>query len=366
MELYVLDENFQKISTVEIFQSLIWTERYNDSADCTLVYPQNSLTYQLVHEGVYLWIDGSIEAMLIDTVSTEEFITTATGRSITDFFKQRIFRDTWETTNTSVSFLGYTAAALAAGIVGAMCTPAGVMATGGVTPTDYTDEIIPNIVGGLFATGPVVNVDIPYGNLFDAVKSVCDLDALGFRLHPLDVTSSAGNIAFDTYRGLDRTSTQDDNTLVVFEPAMDSLTDIKELRSISGYKNAAYAWANGMTDQTKIGYAFAGVSSPSGFDRRTLMVDASDINAADYSGADLKALLDARALNALANNNYVRTTDGLIVPQNSFVYGRDYTLGDIIELRGLSSGVQPARVTEYIRSQDETGESAYPTLSTIS
>lgn len=95
------------------------------------------------------------------------------------------------------------------------------------------------------------------------------------------------------------------------------------------------------------------------------MVDASDINAADYSSADLTTLLNQRAKDALANNNYVRLTDGKLVPQNAFVYGTDYNLGDVIELRGPSSSVQKARITEYVRSRDSKGETAYPTLSVI-
>jgi hypothetical protein len=77
--------------------------------------------------------------------------------------------------------------------------------------------------------------------------------------------------------------------------------------------------------------------------------------------------LDQRAKNALVNNNYVRMFDGTVVPQNGYAYGvgEDYYLGDIIELRGDTTTIQKARITEYTRSKDATGTYEYPTLSVI-
>jgi hypothetical protein len=77
--------------------------------------------------------------------------------------------------------------------------------------------------------------------------------------------------------------------------------------------------------------------------------------------------LDQKAKDALANNNYVKLADGEVVPELTYTLGLDYGLGDIIELRNEDQTLsQKARITEIIRSQDDTGERAYPTLSVIS
>jgi hypothetical protein len=59
----------------------------------------------------------------------------------------------------------------------------------------------------------------------------------------------------------------------------------------------------------------------------------------------------------------VKSVDGEIVPDSQFQYGVDYNLGDVIEVEGNTGVIQTARITEYIRSQDQAGEKSYPTVS---
>jgi hypothetical protein len=104
-----------------------------------------------------------------------------------------------------------------------------------------------------------------------------------------------------------------------------------------------------------------------GFDLRALLVLADDITT-DMVGSDPAVLLDilnSRANDALVTNRFVQAVDGEIVPESQIKYGVHYNLGDIIEVQGNSGAVNYARVTEYIRAQDATGEKAYPTVSVI-
>jgi hypothetical protein len=57
--------------------------------------------------------------------------------------------------------------------------------------------------------------------------------------------------------------------------------------------------------------------------------------------------------------------DGEVAPTNLFQYGKDYNLGDIIEVQGNTSLVDVSRVTEYIRTQTAEGEKSYPTVVAI-
>jgi hypothetical protein len=75
--------------------------------------------------------------------------------------------------------------------------------------------------------------------------------------------------------------------------------------------------------------------------------------------------LDIAAYNYLLNYTFTKAVDGEFVPQSPYIFGIDYFLGDVIELQGASGLIQNARVTEYIRSQDSTGEKAYPTVAVI-
>lgn len=361
--LFALNSNFGQSDIIDEYSSLIWTERYNDSGEITLVIPVDSESAGMIVTGALLSIEESKDVMLVDTVSIKDEQITAVGKSLTEFLKQRLLRNTWSAVKdhwTINDIPGH----IAGTIVSQMCGAGGLMATGAVL-LNGANEVLPNLVIGSLAGGASTRVAVPYGNVYDGVKTVCDGDDLGFRLYP-QLKTGGYDLIFTTYAGLDRTSSQSTNPLVIFEKAMDSFTDVESIRSIEGYVTAAYSWPSGITAQSQIGSAFSsGASGFTGFNRRTLMVDATDVNVADYSAADLGVILDKRAKDAIVNNNYVRLLDGQLVPQNPFVYGVDYTLGDVIELRDPTSTVQKARITEYIRSWDSAGETAYPTLSII-
>jgi hypothetical protein len=83
------------------------------------------------------------------------------------------------------------------------------------------------------------------------------------------------------------------------------------------------------------------------------------------SAENLLNLLNSRARDGLAANEFVKAVDGEIVPTSQFKYGVDYNLGDIIEVQGNMGVIQSSRITEYIRSHDLTGEKAYPTVKAL-
>lgn len=369
MDLYIVDGNFLKTTIVDVFNSLVWTERYNASGEVILTVPDNVDTRAMITEGIFLSIPESKEIMLVDTILLEQGTLTATGKSLVEFLKERMFRASWSSAKTAWG-LGVnvrTASYIANYVMTHTVSTTAFIADGTVlTAAQGTNEVIAKITNSAEVSGPTFDMTVPYGNVYDAIKTVCDADDLGFTLYPPSVIDGTGNLLFKTYRGLDRSTTQSVNGQVIFEPALDSLTDIKELRSISGYKNVAWVFPNGATAQSQVGVASTHSGTTlTGWQRRTLMVDASDINVADYTAAELQIALTRRGLDALINNNYVHVVDGQVAPQAAFTYGVDYNLGDIIELRGTTNFTQKARISEYIRAQDSSGERSYPTLSVI-
>lgn len=362
MDLLKLDTNFLPIEIVDSYETLIWTERYNQSGDLTLTLPQGSPALSLLSEGDFLSIEDSKDVMVIETISFKEGVHTILAPALTDFLKQRMLRNTWSTAKSNWSLNGYPGT-LAGNIVFEMCGAGGLMADNAIIPGG-SSEVIPNLVIENLTSGSAADINVAYGMLYDGVKGLCDMDSLGFRLWPR-LKTGGYDIVFTVWKGLDRTTSQGVNSWVIFEPAMDSLTNVQRLRSIAGYKTAAYAFANGMTSQSQVGVATVPGAPSSGWGRRTLMVDANDVNASDYSAGVLTSILNRRAKDALVNNNYVRMVDGELVPQNAFKYGTDYNLGDVIELRDENEIADKARVVEYIRAKSATGDLAYPTLSVI-
>lgn len=369
MDLYVVDNTFKKIEPViDGFTSVVWTDRYAAYGEIVLVLPATLDNQAMITEGMFLHTPDSPEIMLVHTVSIKNRIMTVLGCSLVEFLKHRLFRKSWSGAASSWTTTGANSAGNIINIFMQDLANPATFLTGGtvLTSGQGTDEIIPNLTLGTAVSGTGLVIAVSYGNLYDAIKQVADADALGFTMYPPAIDGSSA-ITFKAYRGLDRTTSQSTNTPVIFDPAMDNLSDTEELRSIQGYKNVAWVWPQGITAQNQIEKVYVpGASGLTSWLRRTLMVEASDINVADFSAPDLADILQARGRDALANNNYVKMVDGQIVPQNAYKYGTDYNLGDIVELRGITTGIsQAARVTEYIRAQDNTGEQAYPTLSIV-
>ena len=248
-----------------------------------------------------------------------------------------------------------------------------VITTNGTEQVGGVKNAIPNL--SLYIpyddTGPNVNLTIPLGPVLDGIKPILEQYGIGMTIFLNSADGSGYTLKVKIYKGLDRTSSQSVNKIVRFSPAFDSLTNIKELHSIAGLKNVVYTFPPVFSKTTpKLGPGFACLApgdTDLGFNRRVMVIIVDEITEDmvldDQSGVN--TLLDVKAQNALANNTFTKIVDGEVVPQNDFVYGTDYNLGDIIELQGYSNLVQNARITEYIRSQDAAGERAYPTVSVI-
>lgn len=199
-----------------------------------------------------------------------------------------------------------------------------------------------------------VEVLVNLTSVYDAIKDLCDPFNLGFRLVR---NFDESELYFDIYSGSDRTTLQDDLAPVVFSPELDNLADISELTSTANYKNVAYVFSpNGV----EIVYAEGADSSTSGFDRRVLYVDASDIE--EPAGATLTELLRQRGREELARNKQLLAFDGEIPQFGSYKYEIDYWLGDLVEIRNSDGVANNMRVTEQIFVHDESGERSYPTL----
>jgi len=373
VELFTLDRNFLRQDTLDTFHSAIWTERYYGDGEAELVVPITTEMVQKLKEGTFLGLVGSTEIIIIEKQELEEGKLKVTGNSLMKFLNNRFVRVSAAHADRYWPIDGPPGWILWA-IIYYMCVPGSPFLVPGA-PTGIPNPqtlAIPNLWLASYDTtlSQPVHVAVPYGPVYDGMREVATTFQIGMSLYLESADENGYALRFRNYRGLDRTSAQTVNTQVRFSPEMDSLTDIKELRTIENFKTQVHTFApaNPGDLATTAGLAqyISGVSY-TGFDLRALMTFAEDITT-DMINGDANVLLqilNTRAQDALTNHHFVKVVDGEIVPTAQFKYGRDYNLGDIVELQGNSGIVQNARVTEYIRSQDESGEHAYPTVAVL-
>lgn len=358
MELYTLDGLLRRTEIVEGFESFIWTERYSDLGEMQIVLPATQQNRNLLPSGTYLGLSESRRVMRVETIEnagseTGEKTLTVLGKEISSIFKDRV-----ATTAT---------AGVAAGTWTSTGRPSAVIRN----LFDYVcrngtsgaGNQLPLLVpGSLYSAGNLPEDVASYvierkrGDFYAAIKEIADVWDLGFRLYR---GPDNGTLYFDVYKGNDRTTNQTLLPPVIFSEDLDSLHNVSELFSVANAKNVAEVY-NGT--YTVIVYSDGASVSTTGFGKRTLFVDASDLSGAQTTA--LTATLTQKGIEELAKNRSIAAFDGEITQLSPYKYSRDYDMGDLLEMRNSNGFTNQMMVTEQIFTSDATGERAYPTLTT--
>lgn len=358
MDIYVLDDALRRIEVIDIYISLIWTERYSDIGEIELVMSDTPAIRNLIDVGTKLVIKESSRVMVIDTLDKDEADDgTSTikfsGKSLESLLIDRACIPSLASLTTQPKWtLTGTPGSIARTIFDTVCRNATVD-SGDAIPYLKPGTITP--AGNISEPSDSITVDIDLGQVYDVTKKLLNMYNMGFRLVR---NGEQSGLYYEVYMGNNRTSSQLTKSPVIFGKYIDSLSSITELKSVAKYKNVAYVVAK---NGTRVVYAPDTDSTVSGFNRRVLMVSASDITLA--AGAALDLALQQRGLEELAKNRIIIAFDGEIPKNSQYIYGIDYGLGDLIEVRDNQGKINNMRVTEQIFVSDREGDRSYPTLS---
>lgn len=365
MELLILDEDTrQPTKLVQEYDSLIWTERYNTTGDFQLVSGLPSHHMQLLPEGTLLTLRESNQVMIVEThridrKKNQPVTLTITGRSFESIMDRRIAIKEVVSGNQEWSVIAKTPSDIAYYIMNYICVM-GAVDVLDKFPSDLVQFVTPPDY--LTGTGPNRSFSIPKGNLLSAVLQFIQAE---FRTDPSTVPitpkvvphgirsvrpdPTATAIGIEIYTGQDLRDT------LYFDATRQLLDDGSYLFSKVNSANVAY---NIGVNAAQTLYNSS--STPSGIDRRVMLVDSTTSNVSAPS------ILTELGKMALYESKETALFDGSINADISpYLYGLDYNLGDIVKLVGDYGLSQSARVTEYIRSEDSTGNKSYPTLFTI-
>ena len=356
MDVYILDALLRRSTLVDKFISCIWTERFAEYGDFELILESTASNRRLFFEDVLLACSKSNYVMKIktveDSVDTEGRLTLKlTGNSLEELLEDRVAFGVLDDLTTVPTWnITDDPAAVARKIFHDIC----------VTGVLDLNDIIPMVTEGSFLPAdtipePVDNITVNLApqTVGQAIKDIVQANALGFRLVRQD---DPPQLWFDIYSGSDRTSSQTTLGAVIFTPELDNLQDTTELNTNDGFKNVAYVFGPAGFEMV-----FAPSADPeiAGYERRILMVDANDITS---DNPDVSSAMILRGEQELAKHQAVQAFDGTVDQNSKYVYGVDYFLGDVVEMRNQDSATNLMRVTEQIFSQDAEGEKAYPTL----
>jgi hypothetical protein len=356
MEAYTLDPLLRRISVIDRFESLIWTERFRAFGDFQMEIESTQATRTLLKTGTLLAMNESHRIMTIETSedgldSEGRRMLSVKGRSIEAILFDRVAKNSTVDLTTSPKWIiTDEPAKVARKIFHDICV------TGILDPAD----VIPFIVEGTFMPEDTISepldpitVEMEPTTVYAAIEQICSVWNLGFRILR---NYDQSQLYFDVYTGSDRTTAQTVLPPVIFTPSLDNLQNTKEFTTIEKAKNVAYVYSPAGFQKV---YPVGVDPEVDGFERHVLVVNATDITS---DNPDVASALIQRGNEELSKNRTFQAFDGEISRYSQYKYGTHYNLGDIIEMRNIDGVINNMRVSEQIFVSDREGERSYPTL----
>lgn len=347
MEVRILDQEFKALSMVDIFNSFIWTDRYDRYGDFEIYTTAGESLLQKFANGSYLYFPESQHLMIIEgrqiICDVEEGNTlTVTGRSLESLLDRRII---WNPTQ----------------LTGNLQLAVKKLLDENVIVPGNSARAIPNFIFDS-STDPVITaltIEAQFlgENLYDVISTICSVNNLGFQI----TLDNSNNLRFKLYSGTDRSYAQSAIPYVVFSPQYENLINSNYSEDFSFSK----------TDTLIIGQdgTRKSIEPSTGLNRREMFSNATDISInlgeETLTQAEYEQHLLQRGLEDLSKNIPLVHFDGQAETSNLFVYGEDFQMGDIVQFRNEYGLESRSRITEMIYSESLSGVGIYPTFTKI-
>lgn len=348
MNLLILDSDFEATNVVDVFKSLIWTDRYYECGDFEISTYPTIEDIELFKQDYYLYNANSDRLMIIEKIQISSDVEEGSsmivsGRSLESILDRRVL---WN----DISISGNLQLGIKSLITDNIISPS--------KPERKIDNFIFED-----STDPRITVmafDAQYkagDNLYDIIVDLCKERSLGFKV----TLNASKQFVFKLYLGEDRSYEQDTNDYVIFSPNFDNLISSNYIESKSSYKNVCLVGGDGEGTARK----FTAVGNTSGLERREMFTEASSISSDEVSATQYTAQLVQKGREDLAQNTEVVTFEGEADTATMFIYGQDFFIGDIVQISNEYGHENRVRVLELVISEDESGYSSYPTFSTM-
>jgi hypothetical protein len=335
IRVYSKDLRFQGVS--ENQKSITWTRKYFEPGEFeihTPITPDNVKLYQMTN---IVWIQGAVEAGIIEDLKYEETPMineiTVKGRFLESYMDRRIVYPT-------VNFEGTVEDAMR-------------------TLLDELEHPFPYVeLGELQGFTDLVAFQCTWKNLLDYEERLARSANLGFRFRP-DFTSR--KIIFEVYKGLDRTRTQHERSFAEFSDDFDNINSATYNVNDQLEKTIAYVAGEGEGSSRVV--VLVGDTTGEGYARRELYVDAKDISSDGLTQAQYEAALLQRGIEKLNENVLSNSLECVAIPMGNFVYKRNYDLGDLVTTKKSNWGIgQDLRITEIQEIYEHGAMQVRPTL----
>jgi hypothetical protein len=344
-------------------KSIMWVERYLEAGEFVIKARLDSGVREQLSIGTFISHVDSSDVMVVenheisDSQSPESEVIIS-GRSFETFLENRIIgANQWWPTLAPYPELtippGYIPIQVV-NVINQQISPSMV-----IDPKDALHGITATTNIASF-TGESVARIVKRNNLYSLVLELLAIENLGIctKRPGLWGNPDSPDSVMVIHQGADRTKD------IVFSHDSGDIESADYLWTNKNLKNAALVTGRFVEIMVK--------GPESGLNRRTMYLDASDIDNS-YSDPPVGAELDAvRAALVVRGNQAISAHNDVVISNaqaarnlKKYVYRRDFDVGDLVTITGDFDETSTKRVIEYVEIEDETGESGYPTLSEV-
>lgn len=359
MDIMVLNQNFESIYLLDAYKSMIWTERYNQAGDFEIYTEVSGEVLKYVEKDCYLSIKESDRTMIVSDIQIISDRETGNFIKITGYSLEKILdrRIVWGLKTLNTNLQNGIKTLLNESII---------------SPSDSSRRIS-NFVFQEVTNSKITNIklDKQYtgDNIYTIITDLCSENDVGFKL----LLNNSNQFVFSLYTGVDRSYDNTENPYVIFSPSFENLVESNYYDTNIDLKTVTLVAGEDSGNDRK--YLTYNPSSETGLKRRELFTDARDIQSEYYdennekhvmTEAEYNNALQTRGKEKLGEYKALTLFEGEVEPYNSFVYKKDYYLGDIVQIENEYTFGGIARITEVVTSHDDSnGYSIYPTFEMI-
>lgn len=317
VSLKILDSDLNFIGDIEDYSSFYFVRSFFQAKEFQLIAPLKYIN--ILKEDNYIYLSKE-KSMVIDNISIDEdnYKIIAKGRDIKSILNRRI---TEPQMNEAYDSYSGSAEGAVKHYVDANC----------VNPINIDRKISNLIVAENKNRGTQVKWQSRYKNLEAEVENICKAGGIGWFIY---IDFREKKLVFDVETGINRTSSQNINSIAIFSSEFENLTKTTHTNSKANYKNVGYVGGQGEGTEREI--IQVKKSNDTGLKRREIFIDARDISESEN--------LQDRGLSKLAAYDYVFNTDSTILNTN-LEYEKDWNLGDIVTVKN-NFGINDLRIAE--------------------
>ncbi|MCR0569360.1 siphovirus ReqiPepy6 Gp37-like family protein [[Clostridium] innocuum] len=333
MEIYVYDDGFRFIDTIDIMKSVIISKSFYGCGDFEIYMPLCTANVRNLQIDFYIQYGdfvGIIEEIGIsDDMETGSYITVA-GRGIESILERRIVWNQTIFKGTVEDFLFK--------IINENC----------INPKDGKRKIDKFVLSSKSGILDQIEIQVTGDNVLSLVTETCKVYKIGFSVK----LNNEQKFEIKFYKGIDRSIAQNEKPHIIFSRDYDNLIKSDYLRDKRQYKNVALVAGEGEGVERKT----IQVGDYCGLKRYEEYVDARDIssNSGEISVSEYNNQMIERGRLKLSDCGETFELNATI---NSlqYVFGVDYELGDIVTVQNEYGMIENVRITESIVCEDQSG-----------